>query len=36
MIRYAIMDTRNWLTGRKVVIAPHWIKKVDWVESKKG
>jgi len=33
-IRYIVVDTRNWLPGRKVVIAPTWIKDVSWEESK--
>jgi hypothetical protein len=31
-IRYLVVDTRNWLPGRRVVIPPQWIKSVDWVE----
>ena len=33
-IRYLVVDTRNWLPGRKVVIAPSWIKSISWEESK--
>jgi uncharacterized protein YrrD len=33
-IRYLIVDTRNWLPGRKVLLAPSWIKNVSWDESK--
>jgi hypothetical protein len=33
-IRYLVVDTRNWLPGRKVVIAPAWIRSVSWEESK--
>src|SRR5262245_45644258 len=33
-IRYIIVDTRNWLPGRRVVIAPGWIHAVSWDESK--
>jgi hypothetical protein len=29
-IRYAIIDTRNWLPGRKVLVAPDWIEKISW------
>jgi hypothetical protein len=32
-IRYLEVDTRNWLPGRKVLIAPAWIKRVDWSKS---
>ena len=31
-IRYLVIDTRNWLPGRHVVILPQWIKNVDWSE----
>jgi hypothetical protein len=27
---YAVVDTRNWLPGRKVVIPPDWISSVSW------
>jgi sporulation protein YlmC with PRC-barrel domain len=33
-IRYMIIDTRNWLPGRKVLISPKWIEKIRWDESK--
>jgi hypothetical protein len=33
-IRYLVVDTRNWLPGRKVVIAPGWIKTVSWDDSR--
>jgi hypothetical protein len=34
-VRYAVIDTRNWLPGgRKVLIAPAWIEKVDWPSKK--
>lgn len=29
-VRYMIVDTRNWLPGRKVLVAPAWIESVDW------
>ena len=29
-IRYLVVDTRNWLPGRKVLVAPQWISAVDW------
>jgi hypothetical protein len=25
-----VVDTRNWLPGRKVLISPRWIRAVDW------
>jgi len=33
-IRYMIVDTRNWLPGRKVLISPEWIDRVSWEDSK--
>lgn len=29
-IRYAIVDTRNWWSGKRVLIRPQWIKRVSW------
>jgi uncharacterized protein YrrD len=29
-IRYAIVDTRNWWPGKKVLLRPRWIKRVSW------
>ena len=29
-VRYLVVDTRNWLPGRHVVIPPTWIQHVDW------
>jgi len=33
-IRYLIVDTRNWWSGKRVLIAPQWIERVSWNESK--
>lgn len=37
IIRYLIIDTRKWLHwlpgGKKVLISPQWVRKVDWAES---
>lgn len=33
-IRYMVVDTRNWLPGRKVLVTPAWIEAVDWSERK--
>ncbi|HUF75112.1 MAG TPA: PRC-barrel domain-containing protein [Longimicrobiales bacterium] len=33
-IRYVIVDTRNWWPGKKVLISPEWVDRVDWHESK--
>ena len=29
-IRYMVIDTRNWLPGRKVLVAPQWIESATW------
>jgi hypothetical protein len=33
-IRYLIVNTRNWWTGKKVLISPRWIERVSWSELK--
>jgi hypothetical protein len=30
LIRYLVVDTRNWLPGKKVIIPPDWIKQISW------
>lgn len=30
IIRYLVIDTKKWLTGRKVLISPEWVRSVDW------
>ena len=34
VIRYMVVDTKNWLPGRKVLISPQWIERVSWNEKK--
>ncbi|MES2695139.1 MAG: PRC-barrel domain-containing protein [Verrucomicrobiota bacterium] len=29
-IRYLVIDTRNWWPGKKVLVAPGWIRDVSW------
>lgn len=29
-MRYLVVDTRNWLPGKKVILAPAWITQVSW------
>ncbi|MFP4053476.1 MAG: PRC-barrel domain-containing protein [Phycisphaerae bacterium] len=29
-IRYLVVDTRNWLPGKKVLVAPDWIRDISW------
>jgi len=33
-IRYFVVDTRNWLPGKKVLIGTQWIKNVSWETSR--
>ena len=33
-IRYIIVDIRNWWPGKKVLISPKWIERINWSESK--
>jgi hypothetical protein len=33
VIRYLLVDTRDWLPGREVLLAPQWIEDVDWAET---
>jgi sporulation protein YlmC with PRC-barrel domain len=32
-IDYLIVDTGNWLPGKKVIISPNWIKEIQWETS---
>lgn len=34
VIRYLVVDTRNWLPGKKVLVSPAWAEAVDWGDSK--
>jgi hypothetical protein len=29
-MRYIVVDTRNWLPGRKVILAPEWAAGISW------
>jgi uncharacterized protein YrrD len=33
-IRYLVVDTHNWLPGKKVLVSPHWIDRVSWGDRK--
>jgi uncharacterized protein YrrD len=33
-VRYLIVTTRNWWSGKQVLISPEWISRVSWLESK--
>jgi hypothetical protein len=32
-IRYLVIDTRNWLPGGKVLLAPGWFDSISWVQQ---
>lgn len=34
IVRYLLVDTRNWWPGPPVLVAPDWVKHFDWVDSK--
>ena len=29
-IRFVVVDTRDWLPGRLVLVPPDWISDIDW------
>lgn len=31
-IRHLVVDTHNWLPGKRVLVAPQWIRSVSWAE----
>jgi sporulation protein YlmC with PRC-barrel domain len=33
-IRYLVIDTRNWLPGKKVLVSPQWIERISWSKMK--
>lgn len=33
-IRYLIIDTKNWLPGKMVLVSPEWIERVSWSDAK--
>jgi hypothetical protein len=33
-IRYLVVNTSNWWSGRRVLVAPHWVRDVSWSEAK--
>jgi hypothetical protein len=33
-IRYLLIDTGNWLPGKKVLLAPQWVDSIDWHEGR--
>jgi uncharacterized protein YrrD len=33
-VRYVVVDTSNWLGGRKVLISPDWLERASWEDQK--
>ena len=33
VIRYFVVNTRNWLPDRRVLVSPQWIRAVNWAEK---
>ena len=33
-IRYIVVDTKNWWTGKQVLVSPEWIDRVSWSDSR--
>ena len=33
-IRYLVIDTKNWLPGKKILISPQWINSINWEDKK--
>ncbi len=34
LVRYLVVDTRNWWPGKRVIVAPAWIRDVSWEKSR--
>jgi hypothetical protein len=33
VLRYMVVDTRNWWPGKHVLVSPRWIESVSWTQS---
>lgn len=33
IIRYMVVDTRDWLPGKKVIMPPQWVKEINWEQA---
>lgn len=33
LIRYLVVNTGNWLSGRDVLVSPRWIDEISWAEA---
>jgi hypothetical protein len=34
IVRYLLVDTKNWWPGKKVLISPQWLSSVSWAERR--
>ncbi|WP_316977052.1 PRC-barrel domain containing protein [Shumkonia mesophila] len=34
VVRYVVVDTRNWLPGKKVLVSPEWFDAVNWTDQR--
>ena len=32
-LQYLVVDTGNWLSGRKVLVSPSYVYQIDWAEA---
>ena len=32
VLRYLVIDTRNWLPGKRVLVSPEWVREILWRE----
>jgi uncharacterized protein YrrD len=32
LLRYLVVDTRNWLPGKRVLVSPGWVRDIAWSE----
>jgi hypothetical protein len=35
-VRYLVVDTRNWLPGRRVLLSPDWVEQIRWTDRSVG
>ena len=33
IMRYLVVDTRNWLPGRNILLSPAWVEEIDWLNN---
>ena len=33
LLKYLVIDTKNWWPGKKILISPHWISSISWANS---